>query len=182
MSSNRLRAASTACFASAVLGALFLPSFVLTESQALQVAIPLASLGLYMFFMLTFRNILIERLSFHRANRLIPVLIAGHAALATASVLDEIAVALIPMSLVLAVGGCFVAGVSAILLGIRLLPIRSGLGNQGIAYAILQVCIGVSFATVYLIPVAIGLSVLSDMTLGTILVGLSLTRLERNPA
>jgi hypothetical protein len=165
MTSNLLRTAALACLVSALLGAALLPSFALSDSQPLQIAIPLLSLALYLVILFTFQGLLRERFDFPIPRWLLVGLVAGHTALVAASVVDEIGLVLVPLSIILAWAGSLVTAVSLVVFGSRLLRIRRPLGVLGTTWAILTIVEGLLFGTIVFMASAILIAVVADLVL-----------------
>jgi len=168
MDETRYRYAALACFASALLGAALLPSFTHTESEVLQIGIPIVSLALYIYIMLSFRHLLATRLQYTGANATIALLIAGFSSLVTASVLDEFGTVFLPLSTVLVVGGAVLAGIGCIVLGIQLIRLMKALRWTGLALTVLLVLEGFFFVTVVWIAVGIVVAIPAELVLGLV--------------
>lgn len=165
---TRYRYAALACFASALLGVALLPSFTHTQSKVLQIGIPILSLALYIYFMLSFRHLLTNRLQYTGANPTIALLIAGFGSLVAASLLDELGVFFLPLSTVLVVGGAVLAGLGCIVLGIQLIRLMKVLRWSGLALTVLLVLEGFFFVTVVWIAIGILVAVPAELVLGLI--------------
>jgi hypothetical protein len=168
MNGTRFRNAAWACFLSAVLGAALLPSFTHTQSRSLQIAIPIVSLALYIYFMTAFRALLNARLGYAGADLTIFFLVIAFCGLVASSVLDEFGAAFLPISTLLVVGSSVVAGIFCIVLGIQLLRFMKTLRWLGLAFSILMVLQGFFFATVVWIAIGILVAIPADLVLGLI--------------
>lgn len=166
MSVTSFRLAASACFLSALLGTAFLPSFVFTDSQLLQIGIPVVSLGLYAFFMSAFGRLLTGPLGVPGTRLLIPLLIAGHLGLVVASVLDEISLSFLPFSVGLVLASSVAVGLLLMILGVRLFQVRKATGPVGLVLSILLIAQGICFASVVWISAAILIAVAADVALG----------------
>lgn len=173
METHRLRLAAGACFLSAVLGVAYLPSVAQGPSQWLANGIALVSLALYVFIIVTLRDGLFHLFGYEIPRWLITVLILGHAGLVVSSSVDEVAPSVAPVAVGIVWGSIVVVAVGLVVLGIKLLSLRSELGIVGTVFSILVILEGLLFATMVFMANAILVAVLADVMLGLLFLRLA---------
>jgi hypothetical protein len=174
MTGGRLRFAGWLAMASAL---LTLPLFLFSlqnqgqtdfTMKVLDAGIQVLGAALFVFLCVTLRRFLGRRFSFHATDRIIGLMIVSNLAIGGLTLAATFAPQLQPAASAIAVGAVFAMGVLQLRFGFLLLALSDELGGLRRPYAYLNMAVGACLASIVLVPLAIVLSAVADVMLGTI--------------
>ena len=171
---RRLKIAGCLAMTSAL---LTLPWFMFTYTfadrndsviRAVEAAVLAGGLALFIYLLLTFRQLLHRRYAFHAADKTISLILQATITQTANSLLGlaipELSAAVRVMGLIWLV----IVGVLHMMFGVWLLQLPASLGGMHRPYCYLNIATGFAFATILLLPLGMLTGSIADVMLGTI--------------